>query len=99
MISSATTETAQSPDSSNQQIKTPIKSEQPSNEKASNLTNQGNKEQQTHKDRTLFCINIHEDCTEDILYELFLQVLLNVTKFITFHFFFCLNKPFKNIHI
>ena len=88
MISSATTETAQSPDSSNQQIKTPIKSEQPSNEKASNLTNQGNKEQQTHKDRTLFCINIHEDCTEDILYELFLQVLLNVTKFITFHFFF-----------
>lgn len=29
---------------------------------------------QAHKDRTLFCINIDEKCTEDILYELFLQV-------------------------
>ena len=27
-----------------------------------------------NKDRTLFCINIDQRCTEDILYELFLQV-------------------------
>ncbi len=27
-----------------------------------------------NKDRTLFCININERCTEAILYELFLQV-------------------------
>lgn len=29
---------------------------------------------QSQKDRTLFCINIDQNCTEDILYELFLQV-------------------------
>lgn len=28
-----------------------------------------------NKDRTLFCINIDQRCTEDILYELFLQVI------------------------
>lgn len=31
---------------------------------------------QSQKDRTLFCINIDNNCTEDILYELFLQVNL-----------------------
>ena len=29
---------------------------------------------QAQKERTLFCINIDQNCTEDILYELFLQV-------------------------
>ena len=29
---------------------------------------------QSEKDRTLFCINIDQKCTENILYELFLQV-------------------------
>jgi RNA recognition motif-containing protein len=29
---------------------------------------------QNQKDRTLFCVNIDEKCTEEILYELFLQV-------------------------
>ncbi len=41
-----------------------------------NLNNLPNKEQQSAKDRTLFCINIDQRCTEDILYELFLQVCL-----------------------
>lgn len=29
---------------------------------------------QNQKDRTLFCVNIDEKCTEDILFELFYQV-------------------------
>lgn len=29
---------------------------------------------QNQKDRTLFCINIDEKCSEEILYELFYQV-------------------------
>jgi hypothetical protein len=33
-------------------------------------------EQPDNKDRTLFCINIDKKCSEDILYELFLQVNL-----------------------
>ncbi|RNA30385.1 RNA-binding 7 [Brachionus plicatilis] len=39
-------------------------------------TNSQSKEQfiQSQKDRTLFCINIDQNCSEDILYELFLQV-------------------------
>ena len=32
--------------------------------------------QNESKDRSLFCINIDPKCTEDILYELFLQVIL-----------------------
>ena len=32
------------------------------------------KQQQEQKERTLFCINIDSRTTEDILYELFLQV-------------------------
>ena len=39
-----------------------------------NLNSLQSKEQQSAKDRTLFCINIDQRCTEDILYELFLQV-------------------------
>lgn len=41
-------------------------------------SNAQSKEQyiQSQKDRTLFCINIDQNCTEDILYELFLQVIL-----------------------
>lgn len=31
---------------------------------------------QQQKDRTLFCINIDQKCSEDILYELFLQVII-----------------------
>lgn len=36
---------------------------------------------QSQKDRTLFCINIDQNCTEDILYELFLQVILKIYFF------------------
>lgn len=46
-------------------------------EESSNQSNTTSiKEQliQSQKDRTLFCINIDPKCTEDILYELFLQV-------------------------
>jgi len=45
------------------------------NKTPSNNNNVNEIQQQT-KDRTLFCINIDQKCTEDILYELFLQVLL-----------------------
>jgi RNA recognition motif-containing protein len=31
-------------------------------------------QKQSEKDRTLFCIKIDQRCTEEILYELFLQV-------------------------
>jgi RNA recognition motif-containing protein len=44
------------------------------NKTPSNNNNVNEIQQQT-KDRTLFCINIDQKCTEDILYELFLQVL------------------------
>lgn len=42
----------------------------------SNLANSSLKDQQiqAERERTLFCINIDQKCTEDILYELFLQV-------------------------
>ena len=43
---------------------------------SSNTNNNVNEIQQQTKDRTLFCINIDQKCTEDILYELFLQVIL-----------------------
>ena len=35
---------------------------------------QREQQQQAQKERTLFCINIDQRTTEDILYELFLQV-------------------------
>ncbi len=38
-------------------------------------------QQQYNKDRTLFCINIDQKCTEDILYELFLQVYFHTFFF------------------
>ena len=44
------------------------------NKTPSNNNNVNEIQQQT-KDRTLFCINIDQKCTEDILYELYLQVL------------------------
>lgn len=57
---------------------------------SSNNNNNVNEIQQQTKDRTLFCINIDQKCTEDILYELFLQVLVlliikNFKIFITFY--------------
>ena len=42
--------------------------------KQSQQRQQYQRDQQYSKDRTLFCINIDERCTEDILFELFLQV-------------------------
>ena len=45
----------------------------PNNSSSSNL-NSLQQAKDSPKDRTLFCINIDENCTEDILYELFLQV-------------------------
>lgn len=41
---------------------------------------------QYSKDKTLFCINIDQRCTEDILFELFLQVAELILKFGTFFF-------------
>ena len=34
------------------------------------------RDNQNSKEKTLFCINIDQRCTEDILFELFLQVYL-----------------------
>jgi hypothetical protein len=45
----------------------------PNNSSSSNL-NSLQQSKDSQKDRTLFCINIDQKCTEDILYELFLQV-------------------------
>lgn len=46
-------------------------------EEASKANARTAKEQaiQSQKDRTLFCINIDEKCTEEILFELFYQVI------------------------
>ena len=40
----------------------------------------------TQKDRTIFCINIDERCTEDTLYELFLQVKMRNKNLLFIHF-------------
>lgn len=56
---------------------------------ADNLVKKKSDSQPDNKDRTLFCINIDAKCSEDILYELFLQVDLN--------FIICLHKIGLNI--
>lgn len=50
---------------------------------------------QNSKDRTLFCINIDQKCTEEILYELFLQVqiLSYFCSYLFFHLKYCVNLP------
>jgi RNA recognition motif-containing protein len=41
---------------------------------ATNAAQLREQQKQSEKDRTLFCIKIDPRCTEEILYELFLQV-------------------------
>lgn len=45
--------------------------------KAAMIKQQKDQQYQNQKDRTLFCINIDEKCTEEILFELFYQVYIS----------------------
>ena len=69
---------------------TPVQNRNPNRiASTTNLTNSSIKDQQiqAERERTLFCINIDQKCTEDILYELFLQVnhynLLEINIFLS----------------
>ena len=65
-------------------------SEAPRNEEANGSSTNNAREQhkQSEKDRTLFCIKIDSRCTEEILFELFLQVRLLFVYIKPLSFFF-----------